>query len=213
VGWPTHHPVANAERVHDIEGEQSDVRRLEHITAGVEHEVRDFSRLRHRCRLLAEPLQHVAIELQTREYSHVPAEITEFPNTLTAPVGELILGLRHRDTRHREQEARVNSVVASLYALTTEHARRSPFARRVGTKAGAHDVEHTTDNVFRTHVADASRPNARTDFDALSTSRASVKHVVDAAAESHLEGDFVHWLQIQHFSLSGVYYTHEPLCG
>jgi hypothetical protein len=65
MGRPAHHPVGDAERVHNIEGEQRDVRRLEHVAASVEHEVRGLARLRHRRRLLPEPLQFVVIELQT----------------------------------------------------------------------------------------------------------------------------------------------------
>jgi len=65
MGRPTHHPVGNAERIHDIESEQRDVRRLKHIAAGVEYEVRSLVRPGYRRRFLAEPFQYFAIELQT----------------------------------------------------------------------------------------------------------------------------------------------------
>ena len=35
-----HDPIGNTERVHDVEREQRDVRGLEHVAAGVEHEIR-----------------------------------------------------------------------------------------------------------------------------------------------------------------------------
>ena len=35
-----HDMVGDAERVHDVEGQQRDMRRLEHVAAGVEHEIR-----------------------------------------------------------------------------------------------------------------------------------------------------------------------------
>ena len=31
VGWPTHHLIADAERVHDVQRQQRNVRRLEHV--------------------------------------------------------------------------------------------------------------------------------------------------------------------------------------
>jgi hypothetical protein len=39
-----HHVIADAERIHDVEGEQRDMRGLEHVAAGVEHEVRRLVR-------------------------------------------------------------------------------------------------------------------------------------------------------------------------
>jgi hypothetical protein len=36
---PAHHLVGGAERIHDIKGKQRDVWGLEHVAAGVEHEV------------------------------------------------------------------------------------------------------------------------------------------------------------------------------
>jgi hypothetical protein len=62
--------------------------------------------------------------------------------------------------------------------------------------AGAHDVEHAANNVFRAGIHDAGRPYARTDLDALAAFRAGVEHVVDAAAESVLKRDVIHRLQI-----------------
>src|SRR5450631_1705898 len=110
-----------------------------------------------------------------------------------------MLGLHRSDACHREQKARVDPVIARFDAFAAEHAGRGPFARRLGTLAGAHDVDHATNDVFWVCSADAGGPYARTDLDTLAAFRAGFEHAVDAVAESRLEGDFVHRLQIQRF--------------
>src|SRR5258708_36371612 len=52
-----HHLVGDAERIHDIEGKQRDVRRLEHIAAGVKYEVRRLGAPPYPTPLLTPPLQ------------------------------------------------------------------------------------------------------------------------------------------------------------
>jgi hypothetical protein len=42
MGRPAHDLIGDAERIHDIERQQRDMRRLEHIAAGIEHEIRCF---------------------------------------------------------------------------------------------------------------------------------------------------------------------------
>ena len=37
-----HDLIIGAHRVHNVEAEQRDVRRLQHVTAGVEHHIRQF---------------------------------------------------------------------------------------------------------------------------------------------------------------------------
>src|SRR5258706_7893432 len=70
-----HDLVSDAEHIHDIEGKQRDMRRLEHIAASVKYEVRRLCGRRYRCRFLTQPFQYLAIELQTREHRHITAEI------------------------------------------------------------------------------------------------------------------------------------------
>src|SRR4051812_31653275 len=93
MAGPAHHLVADAERVHDIEREQRDMRRLEYVAAGIEYEVRDLGRRRYRRRFLAEPLQHLAVELQAREHGDVAAEIAVPLHAEAAPVGQFAFGL------------------------------------------------------------------------------------------------------------------------
>ena len=40
---PAHHLVGDAERVHDVERQERDVRRLEHVAAGIEDEIRPLA--------------------------------------------------------------------------------------------------------------------------------------------------------------------------
>src|SRR5262245_54724859 len=192
-----HHPVGNAERIHDIEGEQRNVRCLENIASGVEHKVRSLARLGHRCGFLAEPLQHLAIELQTGKHRDIPTEIAEFFHALAAHVTQLVLSLCHRDPCHSKQKAWIDTVIARLNALAAEHAGRGPFARGLAALAGAHDVEHAAYDVLRARIFDTGRFYARTDFDALAAPRAGVDHKTDSTTESRLKRDVVHRLQIQ----------------
>src|SRR5262245_28113023 len=191
-----HHPVRDAERIHDIEGEKRDVRRLEDIAAGIEHEVRSFFWLGYRRRFLAEPLQYLAIELQTRKHGHIPAQTAEFLYALATQVGQLAPCFRHCDACHGKQKARIDSIVARFDALAAEHAGHGPFARRLVTLAGAYDFEHAANDVFGTGI-NAGRLYARTNLNALAALRTGIEHLVDAAAESRLERDVIHRLQIQ----------------
>ena len=66
MGRPAHDVVSDADRIHNVEGKERDMRRLEHIAAGIEDEVRLGVAV---CRgrpigALAEPLQQDVVELQ-----------------------------------------------------------------------------------------------------------------------------------------------------
>ena len=145
---PAHHLISDAERIHDVEGEQRDMRRLQHIAAGVEHEVRRLGRHRSRRRFLAEPLQHrrhrAAIATAWSTSRLMSRNVVD---ALAAPLGQFVLAFAHGDARHRQQEARIDAVVARLDALAAEHAGGRPFARSLRPFAGADDVEHAADDV------------------------------------------------------------------
>src|SRR5262249_13555245 len=112
-------------------------------------------------------------------------------------VGQLVLGLRHRDARHSKQKAWIDSVIARLDARAAKHAGRGPFARDLATLAGAQDVEHPAYDVLRARIFDTGRFYAWTDLDALAAPRAGVDHKTDTTTESRLKRDIVHRLQIQ----------------
>ena len=74
MGRAAHHLVADAERIHDVEREQRDVRRLEHVAAGVEDEIRRRVRGGPLC-ALPEPRQQLVVELQPRNLLHVASPL------------------------------------------------------------------------------------------------------------------------------------------
>ena len=78
MGRAAHHPVGDAERVHDVERQQRDVRRLQDVAAGIEDEVGRLAALvRERRRPLPEPRQHGFVELQARQHLDVLAQPAE----------------------------------------------------------------------------------------------------------------------------------------
>ena len=192
MGRSAHHLINDAERIHDVEREQRDVRGLEHVAAGVEYEVRRFGWCRGRCRFLAEPLQHRVIELQAGQHGDVPADLAEACDALAPPLRQFMVGFGKGDARHRQQKARIDAVVAGLDTLAAEHAGGGPFARHFRPLAGAHDVEDAADDVAGADIRDPGRRDTGADLDAFAAARAGVEHVVHAAIQRRLEGDLAH---------------------
>jgi hypothetical protein len=141
------HPVADTEPVHDIEREQRDMRRPQHIAASVEHEIRQLVAGRRRCTPLTEPLQRGVVELQLRQGGNVTAEIAERLHALAPPFRQFLAGTSHGSTRHRQHETRIDVVVTGLDALTAEHAGRRPDARGIASFAITDDVENSRDHL------------------------------------------------------------------
>ena len=137
-----HHLIVGADHVHDVEAEQRDVRRLQHVAAGVEHDVRQFGARRLLRRPLAEPDQRL-LDSCSRD-----STLTSWPilrNTLTpclAPLVRRLVVSHHRKPRHRQQEARIDAVVAGLDAFAAGHAGLGPFLGFRRALAEAQDVEH-----------------------------------------------------------------------
>ena len=136
-----HYLVADAERIHDIEGKQGNVRGLEHIAAGVKHEVRRLDGRGNRRRFLAKSFEHFRIELQARKHRRSATSVAVPLYALSASFGKLIVRLRDAKPRHGEQETRIDAVVACLDAFPALHAGLRPFARCFRTVAGAHQLE------------------------------------------------------------------------
>ena len=193
MGWPAHHPISDAERIHDVEREQRDVRGLEHVAAGVEHEIRRLGiALVARLRALAEPRQQVVGQLQLRQRGDVAPKIAERVDAAPPPLRQLAGRLRHADARHRQQETRIDAIVARLDAFAAKQARIRPLARGFGTRAGAHDVDHAADDVGRRSLAEAGRRHAGAGFDALAATGAGIEHVVDTGGERSFECGGIH---------------------
>ncbi len=188
-----HHLPGHAERVHDVEREQRDVRRLQHVAAGVEHEVRP---LRRRARAearasvghLSEPLEQRIVELHLGEIVHVAIDQAERLDAALAQLGRRRLRLGHGGARDREQEARVDAVVARAHAVPAHHAGVGPVARSLIAGAAAQDVDDAVDHGARRR-GDAAWFCHRTGLDALAATRAGVEHRVDAVGQGLLETD------------------------
>ena len=115
MGRPAHHLVADAERIHDVERQQRDMRGLQQVAAGVEDEVR-----RGVAALivaaagsrdpLAEPRQNVVVELHARLHGDLAIELAEGLDALAALVARLGAGLGHGQPRHGEHEARIDPI-------------------------------------------------------------------------------------------------------
>ena len=181
------HLIGDAERIHDVERKQRNVRSLQHVAAGVEHEIRRRLGLGVAAGLLAQPREQFVVELHLRNVGDVARDLAEAVDALTAPLRRLILVSRHRHPRHAEHEARIDAVVAGLDAFAAEHARIRPFARGLRAVAGAQDVDDAGDHGdgLGVHAAGAGD---RTDLDALAAAGAGVRHRLDACGQRGFEG-------------------------
>src|SRR5712692_10089974 len=195
---PAQHLVGDAERVHDVERGERDVRGLEHVAAGVEHEIRrlpslTLPRLRGAReggagRRLAEPGQQLVLELHLRDMGDLARDLAVALDALPALLGRLVLVSRHRDPRHPEQEARIDAVIAGLDAFAGQHAGARPFARRFRPVAGFQNVDDAGNDRDRLGV-DAAGPGHRADLDAFAAARAGVGHRGDALGQRSFERD------------------------
>ena len=111
------HLIGDAERIHDVERKQRNVRGLEHVAAGVEHEIGRRLGLGVAAGLLAQPREQFVVELHLRNVGDVARDLAKAVDALTAPLRRLILVSRHRHPRHAEHEARIDAVVAGLDAF------------------------------------------------------------------------------------------------
>jgi hypothetical protein len=180
VARAAHHLIGDPNRVHDIEGEQRDVRRLEHVAAGVEHEIRQRVRGGHRDGFLPEPLQEHIVELQAGYVVHVARDLAEILHPVPAPVALRVIVPRHGDARHVQEEARIDAVVARLDAFPAQHAGVRPLARRLRPLPMPQDIDDPVDDRSRLGVH-AAGARHRADLHALAAARAGIEHGVDAA--------------------------------
>ena len=120
-------------------------------------------------------------------YTWLLPTIAAVPLWLSAHVTLWVLGTRHGDPRHVEQEARVDAVVAGLDALATEHAGIRPLAGSFRPVAVAHDVNDPGDHSARLGIPDIRRAGDRAGLKALAALRAGVRHRRDAGREGRFE--------------------------
>src|SRR5580700_5322164 len=205
MGRAAHDTIADAERVHDVERHERDVRRLEHIAAGVEHEVRwrvgplpSLPRKRGRIRwglALPQALQERVVELQPRDLIDVARDLAKAFDTAAALRDHVVLGSRHGDTRHAEQKARIDAVVAGLDAIAGTDAAARPLSRRLVASLAimtlTQDIDDAADDAHGIVACRGFEPGSagdRTDLDALAAARAGVGHCRGAGLQGGFEG-------------------------
>ena len=125
---PAHHFVAGAERIHDVQTQQRNVRRLEHVAPGVEDHVGQFAAVGGRPPVGLCPRRSSASSLSCRCDSTPTSSLILRKFCTPAWRRSSRLGPPgHGKPRHREQKARVDAVVAGLDALAAQHAGLGPF--------------------------------------------------------------------------------------
>ena len=181
------HLIGDSERIHDVERKERNVRGLEHVAAGVEHEIGRCLGLGVAAWLLAQAREQFVPELHLRNMGHLARDLAEAVDPLTTSLRRFIPMSRHRDPRHAEHEARIDPVVAGLDAFAGEHAGIRPFARGLRAVAGAQDVDDAGDHSdgLGVHAAGAGD---RADLDTLAAAGAGVRHRLNACGQSGLEG-------------------------
>ncbi len=92
----------------------------------------------------------------------------------------------------RQQETRIDAVVAGLDALAARHAGLGPFLGFGRALAEAEDVEHAGHHRDRVGVSETRGGRDGTGFEAGAALGAGVEHVVDAAGESVFKSGVLH---------------------
>ena len=188
MGRAAHDLIGDADRIHDVERQQRDVRRLEHVAAGVEYEI-GFLAGHRLVGALAQPRQQRVVELHLRQVLHLDRDLAEGFDA-GAALRHRLLGMRHLDPRHIEQEARIDAVVAGLDAFARHQAPARPFARGLVALAVAHDVDDAVDDVDRILPLldrQACGFRGRAHLDAFAATGAGIRHGVGARLKRGLE--------------------------
>src|SRR6516162_10378648 len=182
MGRAAHYLVGYAERIHNVEREQRDMRCLEHVAAGVENEIRRLRSVVLRAlgalAPLPQPLQRRVIELDARQLHDFARHFAETVDAVLA-LDPWIRLARHFHPGYVQQKARIDSIIAGLDAFAGQDAGIGPFARGVVAVAGADDVDDAADDrgrIFQVFGAKSAGAGNRADFDALAATRARIRH-------------------------------------
>jgi hypothetical protein len=173
-----HHLIGDAERIHDVEGEECDVRRLEHVAAGVKNEIRRLFCATRLLGALPQALQQCVIELDARQMRDLARNFAETIDAIFAlycRVGPA----RHLDPRHVQQEARINAVVAGLDTFARENAGIGPFAGGLIALAGAHNVDDAVNDcggILQLFRRESAWPGDRANLNAFAATGAGIGH-------------------------------------
>src|SRR5262245_15478883 len=118
----------------------------------------------------------------------IPADFPKILDTDSPSFGRFVPGTRHRNARHVQEKARVDTVIAGLDAFAAEYAGAGPFSRQIGSFASSDDVENARDRRPGIAARDACGLLDGTGLEALAAGRAGVDHRVNAGSQGHCEG-------------------------
>ena len=140
--------IGDAERIHDVEREQRDVRRLEHVAAGVEHEIRRALARRCGARRPGRAAPAASSSSCRRDSALTSrATLRKSSTPLRRCVARSSLALRHGDARHAQQEARIDAVVAGLDAIARRARRHSPICAPPRCPRRPQDIDDAADHL------------------------------------------------------------------
>src|SRR6185436_5966108 len=139
-----HHLVSHADRVEHFEHEHQDVRRLDDVAAGIEHDIgigRVFAALAQRRR---EALEFFGRQQQARDHARAVMELAVI--RLPGPPHGIFAepGFR-RDPGHVHHEAGIHTVIARAHALATVGADLRPALRVRRPRPTGEEIEYPAD--------------------------------------------------------------------
>ena len=182
IARPAADHVSNPERVHHVEAEERDMRRLEDVAAGIEDGLRVLRLGRERIDL-AQPRQQVGGELETGERLYALAHGAELPAAAGAQIPGRAGALKIRDAGKRQHEARVDAVLAGRDAVPAAGADLGPAAGRVRPLAGPDHLDHPGRHRFGVRNVEPRRPRHRADFHACAAFGAGIENAVTPRIE------------------------------
>ena len=199
MGRPAHDFIGDAERIHDVERGERHVRGLEHIAAGVEHEIRPLARL---CgRAILQALVYVLAEAR-RVRSHraacarahsprrQPAENSRSPCLRRSRRSDACLAMATRAIASRKR-----GLTPSSHAAMQSPVSAQPLAQAFDA-VGPSPVRTISSTPAITlsgvGVANAGRLRHRADFNAFAAARAGFEHLGRARCESGFKSGFGH---------------------
>jgi len=186
-GVAAHHLIGHAEPVEHIEHEQRDVRRLDHIAAGVEDDVRCRVVLIGGTQRRRHPLQHFGRELQPRDD---PGAVRHADEVLlcAAPHGGLAGPGLDGDPRHVDKKTRVYAVVAGGDAFAAIRAHLGPTLGLRGSRPATDEVEEAVGDGRRVRSVatgvDACGGDHRAGGNAFAATGAGVDAGLDPSVQS-----------------------------
>src|SRR5690348_10229039 len=105
--------IADPQRLHDVEAQQGDMRRLEQVATSIEYDLGGLITFA----FWSEACQEVGRQLQARQHAHTGGHTGE---TLKSGAPAIIRRFLARlsEPRHRQHEARIDAVLAGRNAMS-----------------------------------------------------------------------------------------------